>query len=913
MAPSLVEKYEIILAADPKSRVFVELAKALLERGDHGRAAQVCRRGLEHHPTSVQGRVLLGRALISGGDERAGLIELESAAAVEPRNPYGWNLAAEVLVEKGLHGRAVGILEKALELQPSNDKIVGWLERARAEAGSPPPRDLDIDVSVERPETPPRLDRTPVPGLAIGNGRSATATVAPAELAPAEAAQPPGANGAVRAGTSAEPAAMPRPATTPTPGLAFAPATTPRPFTTPPPLRRPVSPRRDDVATAPTNPLLALDRLPDEPLAKPPPPVRPPPAADHKEAARIASEYEHQLRAQMMEKEREPPPTFLRRNWLWVLLATLVVVGGGGGALVYRSVREQNRASEVRTYVEGAGKGLARDTAGALREAARVLKAARELEPENEVALSLSAQVASLLAADFADREARELARTLAASPRAGEGATAARYLLASSPAELKAASEPLQNPPAMAGPLVQVLAARVLLARGDAQAALSRLEIAAKGAPPSLRALADLGDYYRERGELEAALGYYRAALAAHGTHPRSAIGAAEARLALRRELSESLATLRAVEADESSPPPNADRLRFELAYARLLGATGQRASAGERLGRAAERLGSRPELPAAAAEIQMASGAYGDAEVEARRAVRLAPRDASYRVLLAKAQAGRGRYRELLRESDGFESRELRLWRGVARYELHDYRGARAELERTRRESRMPAEAAAYYALADFGLGREREARALLEKLTALPRPPALAYVASGHLAQARGSLAEAEQDFRQAVETDPSSVEGHCALGRLLLGRGDAKEARAYLERAVALNQHHGEARLALGQALLALREPKAARDAFGALLGDDPHDVAALRGLSAAGLAAGNAPEARTAAERAVAADGKNPASWMAVGRAAQAQGDGATARRAYERALQLGVKGDLAAEARRRLDEARRLR
>ncbi len=888
MPPSLVEKYEIILAADPKSRVFVELAKALLERGDHGRAAQVCRRGLEHHPSSVQGRVLLGRALLAGGDERAGLIELESAAAVEPANPYGWNLAAEVLVEKGLHARAVGILEKALELQPSNEKLHGWLERARSEAGAgPPPREENGEAAA-RPEEPPRLDRTPVPGTPLRGNGAGNGHPAPAPPRP-ETTPPPS-----RAAASASP--PPRPATTPVP----------------PPFKRP-PPRREAPATTPSNPLLALDKLPDEPAARTPPAAPAHPAADHKEATRIASEYERQLREQMLAKEREPPPTFLRRHWLPLLLGGLLVVGGGGGALIYRSVREKNRAAEVKTYVEAARKGLARDTAGALREAARVLKAARELDAENGEAVSLSAQVAALLAADFGDKEARELAGKLAASPRAGEGGVAARYLLATSPAELRAAAEPLQNAPGLAGPLVQTLAARALMAKGEVQAALSRLEIAARGSPPSLRALADLGDYYRERGELEPALDYYRAALTAHPTHPRSAIGAAEARLALKRDLGEALASLRAVEADEASPPPNADRVRFELAYARLLGATGQRAAAGERLARAAERLGGRPELPAAAAEIQMAGGAYGEAEAEARRAVRLAPREAAYRVLLARAQAGHGRYRELLRESDGFESRELRLWRGVARYELRDYRGAKAELERTRRESRMPAEAAAYYALCDWGLGREREARALLEKLTSLQRPPALAYVASGHVNQARGSLAEAEQDFRQAVETDPSSVEGHCALGRLLLARGDAKEARPYLERAVALNQFHAEARLALGQAFLALREPRAARDAYGALLGEDPHDAAALRGLSAADLAAGNAAEARTAAERAVAADGKNPASWLAVGRAAQAQGEGAAARRAYERALQLAPKGETAAEARRRLDEARRLR
>jgi cytochrome c-type biogenesis protein CcmH/NrfG len=81
---------------------------------------------------------------------------------------------------------------------------------------------------------------------------------------------------------------------------------------------------------------------------------------------------------------------------------------------------------------------------------------------------------------------------------------------------------------------------------------------------------------------------------------------------------------------------------------------------------------------------------------------------------------------------------------------------------------------------------------------------------------------------------------------------------------------------------------------------------------LFGLSA-DLAAGSATEPRAAAERAVAADGRTPASWMAVGRAAQVQGEGGTARRAFEKALQLGARGDLAAEAHRRLDEARRLR
>src|SRR3990170_3953418 len=53
-SPSLIEKYRRILQADPRSRIFVELARQLLEASEPERAADVCERGLEHHPSSLQ-------------------------------------------------------------------------------------------------------------------------------------------------------------------------------------------------------------------------------------------------------------------------------------------------------------------------------------------------------------------------------------------------------------------------------------------------------------------------------------------------------------------------------------------------------------------------------------------------------------------------------------------------------------------------------------------------------------------------------------------------------------------------------------------------------------------------------------------------------------------------------------------
>src|SRR5689334_2890778 len=67
MSRSVVEKYTQILAQDPSSTVFVELAKAFIDKGDHARAIEVCQQGLSHHPKSVVGRVMWGKALINLG------------------------------------------------------------------------------------------------------------------------------------------------------------------------------------------------------------------------------------------------------------------------------------------------------------------------------------------------------------------------------------------------------------------------------------------------------------------------------------------------------------------------------------------------------------------------------------------------------------------------------------------------------------------------------------------------------------------------------------------------------------------------------------------------------------------------------------------------------------------------------
>jgi cellulose synthase operon protein C len=139
-AKSMVDKYEQILGQDPTSTVFVELAKALIEKGDHSRAIDVCRNGLSHHKGSVVGRVLWGKALIHMGRPAEAMEQFDEAIAIDRDNPHAYNLIGEVLLHKGLYRSALPLLRKAAALQPNDGRIKQWLEQTqRALAGGPAP------------------------------------------------------------------------------------------------------------------------------------------------------------------------------------------------------------------------------------------------------------------------------------------------------------------------------------------------------------------------------------------------------------------------------------------------------------------------------------------------------------------------------------------------------------------------------------------------------------------------------------------------------------------------------------------------------------------------------------------------------------------------------------------------------
>ncbi|MDP1823797.1 MAG: tetratricopeptide repeat protein [Archangium sp.] len=195
MSKPMVEKYEQMLAQDPSSTVFVELARAYLDRGDNDRAIQTCSQGVTHHPNSVVGRVLWGKALINTGKAADAMKQFDLAVNIDRDNPHAYNLIGEALLRKGLYRSALPILRRAATLQPNDGRIAQWLEQTKqALSGGPAPVLYDstsVDTQALAPSAPaPSAASAPVTTKSAGHTPARGA--AAAAPAPARGAPPPG-------------------------------------------------------------------------------------------------------------------------------------------------------------------------------------------------------------------------------------------------------------------------------------------------------------------------------------------------------------------------------------------------------------------------------------------------------------------------------------------------------------------------------------------------------------------------------------------------------------------------------------------------------------------------------------------------------------------------------------------------
>lgn len=110
-----------VLAADPASLVYVDLAEALRRRGDLEQALRVVNGGLTRHPEHADGLDCLGRIHANRDDLPRAREAWGRALAVAPDHLGALKGMGFALFRKGDAHGALAVLERALEVDPADD------------------------------------------------------------------------------------------------------------------------------------------------------------------------------------------------------------------------------------------------------------------------------------------------------------------------------------------------------------------------------------------------------------------------------------------------------------------------------------------------------------------------------------------------------------------------------------------------------------------------------------------------------------------------------------------------------------------------------------------------------------------------------------------------------------------------
>lgn len=123
---------------------FVTRGQALVASGQYQEAVKVCRLGLLGRPTTVEGRLVLGQALLALKRYDEVLAEMRVALELDHDSVVATALKAEALLEKGDPHAALEAVQPVATAHPGEPRLRDLVARARARAtgrAALPPRD----------------------------------------------------------------------------------------------------------------------------------------------------------------------------------------------------------------------------------------------------------------------------------------------------------------------------------------------------------------------------------------------------------------------------------------------------------------------------------------------------------------------------------------------------------------------------------------------------------------------------------------------------------------------------------------------------------------------------------------------------------------------------------------------------
>jgi tetratricopeptide (TPR) repeat protein/mono/diheme cytochrome c family protein len=129
-------------------------------------------------------------------------------------------------------------------------------------------------------------------------------------------------------------------------------------------------------------------------------------------------------------------------------------------------------------------------------------------------------------------------------------------------------------------------------------------------------------------------------------------------------------------------------------------------------------------------------------------------------------------------------------------------------------------------------------------------------------GAVAQTRGNLQLAQEQYAKALEINPEDAVANNSLGTVLLAEGSPQDALPYLRAALKARPDYFDAHYNLGIALASTNDMSAALEQFREAVRLDPSDAGAQASLGMALAELGQLAEAKSCLERAVQLDPEN---------------------------------------------------
>jgi tetratricopeptide (TPR) repeat protein len=121
---AMVRILETTLQGNPQSLVFSRLADSYRKRGDIQQAIDVCSAGLENHPSSTTGRIILGRCFLEQEKVEEAVEEFVKVIETDRRNQVAVKMLADIYARQGMKEKAGDLYSYLRTMDPDNDSII---------------------------------------------------------------------------------------------------------------------------------------------------------------------------------------------------------------------------------------------------------------------------------------------------------------------------------------------------------------------------------------------------------------------------------------------------------------------------------------------------------------------------------------------------------------------------------------------------------------------------------------------------------------------------------------------------------------------------------------------------------------------------------------------------------------------